>query len=183
MARRPGYSARVDPDELTALLDRHGDAVWTLAVHATGDEATAERVVAQTWAHVSRLAGRHDRSIAERWWLLRLVHLECEQAARGASPRRADSGADGAPVGVLRRALQGLPVRRRAAWIMHELMDMRAVGIAAVLTTSEWQAQALVADARKNLVAHFVRRELRTAQHRAAQHQVAQHRVATPTPA
>lgn len=160
-------------DDLAELLDRHGDHVWALALHATGDETLAERVVAQAWANAERLAPRRDRSIAERWWLLRLVHLECETAARGASPVLRDAPLVEDPAEILAQALLALPVRRRSAWVMHELMDLRAVDIAAVLTTSEWRAQALVAEARKSLVAHFVRRERRAAQRR----------LATPTPA
>lgn len=155
-------------DDLAELLDRHGDLVWALALHATGDEALAERVVGQAWANAERLAPRRDRSIAERWWLLRLVHLECETAARGTSPVPLDAPLADDPAAVLAQALLTLPVRRRSAWVMHELMGLRAVDVAAVLTTSEWRAQALVVEARKGLVAHFVRRERRAVQQRLA---------------
>lgn len=155
-------------DDLAELLDRHGDLVWALALHATGDEVLAERVVGQAWANAERLAPRRDRSIAERWWLLRLVHLECETAARGTSPVPLDAPLADDPAAVLAQALLTLPVRRRSAWVMHELMGLRAVDVAAVLTTSEWRAQALVVEARKGLVAHFVRRERRAVQQRLA---------------
>jgi RNA polymerase sigma-70 factor (ECF subfamily) len=73
-----------DPVALSALYDRHSQAVYSHAIHLLGDVAEAEDAVEETFWRVWRRAGSYDASVPDvPTWLLLLCRQWATERLRG----------------------------------------------------------------------------------------------------
>jgi len=127
--------ARGDHDGLAELYDRHGRAVYSLALRIVRDQRDAEEVVQDVFAQAWRQSGRYSAArgsvIA---WLMTLARSRAIDRARGRQARPdASSGAESivdisdqtasadeqlastAEAGRVRAAIEALPLLQRMA--------------------------------------------------------------------
>lgn len=151
LARR---GAMGDRAAFAELVHRHGNALYRCAVRMLdGEHHAAEDAIQESltnaWLHLGSFRG--DSSV--RTWLFRLVTNECLDARRNRRPRAVDDlvlttlAADpaGQPDAVLAAgdlsaaldaALDELPWRQRASWLLREIEGLSYEEIAEVLGTS-----------------------------------------------
>lgn len=73
-----------DPLALSALYDRHSQAIYSHALHLLGDVAEAEDAVEETFWRVWRRAGAYDASVPDvATWLLLLCRQLATERLRG----------------------------------------------------------------------------------------------------
>ena len=159
-----------------ALLRRHSDRVYGLALRILGDRAEAEDVAQEVfvvaWRRLSELADPG----AVRTWLFRIAHRHCLTLLRKRKGRRTDPSDPlpdvGCPVGhavnqastdpqraaetgagldALRCALRQLPPPQRAVWLLAEIDGLSYAEIAIVIGASEQAIRGRLSRARSRL--------------------------------
>lgn len=81
-------AANADTSALASILDRHGDAAFSLAYRMCGRRALAEDVVQEAFISLWRSAGRYQAARGSvRNWLLRIVHNRAVDALRSSAAR------------------------------------------------------------------------------------------------
>ena len=132
---------------LASLFDTHYDRLYRLARRMTASADDALDLVQETYLKAARSHASvpHGATNEEAWLVRVLVNLRRDQWRASAVRRRhdrevrRDSRLDhGMEAGVIARAivwraLDGLPPRRRAVVVMHELEGLTAADIASVL--------------------------------------------------
>lgn len=94
----PGASRAADPDALlaqgdyrgaiAALIDGHGDDVFSLCVRALRDRTLAEDVAQQVFLEAYRDIAGFQRRCSLKTWLLRIAGHRCQDAIRSQIRRR-----------------------------------------------------------------------------------------------
>ncbi|MCA8978698.1 MAG: RNA polymerase sigma factor [Planctomycetes bacterium] len=158
-----------DPHAIDRWYRRDHPAVWRLAFGLLGERAEADDLAqdAMLQLHDKLTGGERPRSY--RAWRDTLVLNLCrDRARRRASRRHAEAGAGGpralelAPASsaplersdvqrVLRVALEALPERERAAFVLRELEGHSTAHVAAVLEIGESSVRSLLTLARRRL--------------------------------
>ncbi|MFB7662712.1 RNA polymerase sigma factor SigM [Kitasatospora sp. NPDC056138] len=137
-----------DPDAFGALVQRHRDRLWAVALRTLGDREEAADALQDALVSAFRAAHTFQGRSAVTTWLHRIVVNACLDRARRAASRRAGSldeepqrldtllgSAEPAEAAVVRAELQRevtaslatLPVDQRAALV---LVDMQGYGVA-----------------------------------------------------
>jgi RNA polymerase sigma-70 factor (ECF subfamily) len=152
---------------VTELFERHHEALWRFALRMTGDPADAEDLVQETFLRATAWRRRLpplDRA-ARAWLMQTLVNLRRDRIRRGEVRRRHAVAASTATIGGdaadpeslatirerLDAALDGLPVRRRAVLVLHELDGLDSDQVAAALGMRAATVRWHLAAARRHL--------------------------------
>jgi len=154
-----------DSFDLDALFRAQGRRLYRLARRLSPDAAAAEDLVQETFLRATRHArlARPGPERAEAWLVRTLVNLardrfRRERVRREALPRvdlSAAAPADPERAAVARRsvaaALAGLPPRRRAVVVLHELEERETAEIAGLLGISRATVRWHLAAGRRQL--------------------------------
>jgi RNA polymerase sigma-70 factor (ECF subfamily) len=149
----PTAGSLVPAENVGALFDAYAEQLYRLARRLTPSADEAQDLVQETFLKVAESTGRTPDGIAnEEAWLVRvLVNIRRDQWRKAATRQRLDaawnvsaplhsSDSDQETALIARstvwRALDGLPPRRRAVIVMHELDGMQIPAIASLLRVS-----------------------------------------------
>ena len=151
-------------ERLAALFDAHHVRLYRLARRLAPNADDALDLVQETFLRAARaVRAVPTGAAAEEAWLVRvLVNLRRDQwrqaAVRGRPGARtlgaahvADHGAAAVARATIWRALEGLPPRRRAILVMHELEELGTDAIAALLGISRITVRWHLAHGRREL--------------------------------
>lgn len=171
-----------DPAEarrFEALFRPHMRAAYNLARHLTGDDATAQDVVQESYLRafrfLHRFAGEHERA-----WLLTIVRNQAYShlatiARRGEQVAIGDEMAEDSPVlshettperltleresrDIVRQAIAALPLEYREVVVLRDLEDMSYKDIATIAGLPIGTVMSRLARGRERLRAELVRR-------------------------
>jgi RNA polymerase sigma-70 factor (ECF subfamily) len=151
-----------DPDAFGALVVRHRDRAWAVAVRTLGNAADAEDAVQDAFISVLRAAPSFRFESAVSTWLHRIVVNACLDRLRRSAVRpqapleeAADTVADPYAARDLAmevaRGLAGLPVEQRAAIVLVDLQGIPVVEAAALLGVAEGTVKSRCARGRARL--------------------------------
>lgn len=161
LARR---ALRGDRRAFGLLVERHRARVFTVALRIVGDRALAEDVASETFLRVWRSLDRFDGSRSFAAWAAtiatrlaiderrrprsRLGSLEAEREESGAEPEEPAAGPEARAITAdlsetVRRAIDGLPERQRAAVVLRHLEDVGYAEIAQALSVPVGTAKTL----------------------------------------
>lgn len=138
-----------DLDAFEALVRRHQDAVYRVALRILGSEADAEDVVQETFIRAWRSLGRFRGESAFGTWLYRIATRRCLDlvASRRPTDELRDRGVE-APGGVqedaeqrgrleaVMRVIAALPPDQRVALVLREFEGLPYEQVAEVLDTT-----------------------------------------------
>src|SRR5262245_17064439 len=141
-----------EPDALGVLFRRHHERVHALCVRLTGDSASADDLVQETFVRVFRFARSFERRARFTTWLYRIVRNVCNDHNMRERRRKALSGQvlDGASsssdsrLDVLELALIRLPEAMREAIVLSRFHDLPYAELAVVLGCSGGAARVRV---------------------------------------
>jgi RNA polymerase sigma-70 factor (ECF subfamily) len=164
-----GDDAETDPGtaRLAELFERHHGALWRFALRMTGNPADAEDLVQETFVRAATWRRRLPplEESARAWLMQTLVNLRRDSIRRG-EVRRKQAGGAGDATGAgplpdpesaanlrerIDAALGGLPARRRAVLVLHELHGFDTRKIALVLGLRAPTVRWHLAAARRHL--------------------------------
>lgn len=151
-----------------ALIDRHQDAVYNLALRMLGAPDAAADVAGETFVKAFRRLSAFPSNQRLTPWLLRIAHnTAIESLRRGdrregpappvphPTPPAADPGRDGfgsaAAAEPLAGAFEGLPMRYRAAIVLRYQAGLSFAEVGDVMGVPEQTARARVEGARRAL--------------------------------
>lgn len=158
-------------DRVAELFERHHGALWRFALRMTGDPADAEDLVQETFLRATtwrrRLPAPEPAALA--WLMQTLVNLQRDRRRRGEVRRRHAQGAAAAVAASptpdperlatihegLVAALAGLPARRRAVLVLHELDGLDSGRVAVLLGMRVPTVRWHLAAARRHLLRAF----------------------------
>ena len=174
----PGGGRMNEPDPGTVAAARAGDTVafealvrafqadvWRLALHLTGDRATADDVTQDTFVRAFRFLRRYRGESRFTTWLFTIARncardelRRMQRRKRILEPTRAESGGVDAFVAVeVRDALLALPIDLREAVVCVDVFGMKYRDVARVLQAPEGTIKSRVHDARARLAAELGR--------------------------
>jgi RNA polymerase sigma-70 factor (ECF subfamily) len=156
------------------LLERHRNAVIHFLYRMVLNQAVAEELAQEVFLRVYRFRGSYEATAKFTTWLFRIAtHLGLNSIRDGRHEKaqeRLDEEADGATRQVqdrtrtveqelvyraklseVRRAIEGLPSKQRAAVMMHKYEELGYVEIANVLRCSESAVKSLLFRAYESL--------------------------------
>lgn len=143
-----------DEVAFTAIVDRHGPAMYRFAVrlllHQDDAQDVVQEALASAWKDLPTFAGRSSL----RTWLFTLTARRAADLQRRKTPTPVDDqllatvqppatdnpqrdAMDGELVAALRHALATLPWRQRAVWLLREIDGLSYREIAAALAIPE----------------------------------------------
>ncbi len=151
-----------------ALIDRHQDAVYNLALRMLGAPDAAADVTGETFVKAFRRLSAFPSNQRLTPWLLRIAHNTAVESLRRGDRREepvppvprptspaADPGRDGfgsaAAAEPLVEAFEGLPMRYRAAIVLRYQAGLSFAEVGDVMGVPEQTARARVEDARRAL--------------------------------
>jgi RNA polymerase sigma-70 factor (ECF subfamily) len=154
-----------DPRALAELVQRHGGWATRFVERLTGSRDTAEEVVQSAFLRVWEGSGRWERRSRFSTWFYRVLHnLGIDQLRRRRAVVEAldESLVDGAPTPEqsiesrdraerVRRALDALPERQRAAIVLSHYEECSQAEAAAILGISEGALESLLSRGRAAL--------------------------------
>lgn len=158
-----------DARALAELVQRHGGWATRFVERLTGSRETAEEVVQSAFLRVWEGSGRWERRSRFSTWFYRVLHnLGVDQLRRRKAVVEAldESLVDGSPtpeqgierrdrVARVRRALDALPERQRAAIVLSHYEERSQAEAAAILGVSEGALESLLSRGRKALRKHL----------------------------
>lgn len=155
------------------LLQRHGPALHRYALRSCSTAADAEDVVQETFVAAWRGLARWDGRASVKTWLFAIAARKVADSGRRrravpidddllepmASP---EAGPDERAherelVEALERALDELPYRQRACWVLIEVEGLSQSEVATVLGMSPDAVRGTIFRARRNLTERMVR--------------------------
>ena len=147
-----------DPDALTWFVRETQAQVWRYCAYLGRGEDPAD-LVQETYARALRALPRFEGRSAVRVWLLGIARRVCADAIRSARRRRAlvarfprssevADASDGVSLDLL---LQALPVERREALVLTQVIGMPYADAAAVCRVPVGTIRSRVARAREDL--------------------------------
>ncbi len=154
------------PVSLAELTERHRGEIVGYLARLLGDPQEAEDACQEAFVRAHRAFGRLGPDANSRAWLYRIATNTGLNAARRRShraARRADVHPDALPADAgpslerreelraVRRAVEALPPRQRAALMLRQFQDLGYAEIAAALGGNEDAARANVYQALKKL--------------------------------
>ena len=140
-----------------ALIDRHQDAVYNLALRMLGAPDAAADVAGETFVKAFRRLSAFPSHQRLTPWLLRIAHNTAVEALRRADPRDGPAppvprptppAADAEP---LAAAFERLPMRYRAALVLRYQAGLSFAEVGDVMGVPEQTARARVEGARRAL--------------------------------
>ena len=146
-----------------ALIDRHQDAVYNLALRMLGAPDAAADVAGATFVKAFRRLSAFPSNQRLTPWLLRIAHNTAVETLRRAdrrdgpvpTPPAAGSGGDGvgsaADAAPLAGAFERLPMRYRAAIVLRYQVGLSFAEVGDVMGVPEQTARARVEGARRAL--------------------------------
>lgn len=151
-------------DRLAVLFDRHHERLFRLARRLAGEREEALDLVQETFVRAARRPGAvpEPERGGEAWLVRTLVNL-CRDRHRRLAVRRRRRHEVEPPEGTpdpagaavaratVRRALAGLPARRRAVVVLHELEEVPVAEVARLLGIAQVTVRWHLAAARKQL--------------------------------
>src|SRR6266436_2073056 len=140
------------PLSLAELTERHRGEIVGYLARLLGDRQEAEDACQEAFLRAHRAFDRLGPDANSRAWLYRIATNAGLNAARRRShraARAADVDPDALPA--IRRAVEALPPRQRAALMLRQFHDLGYAEIAATLGGNEVAARANVYQALKKL--------------------------------
>lgn len=160
-----------DKKALARLVERWQPAFLGHAYRLTGDGDLAAEAVQDAWVEITRGIDRLDDTMAFPAWALRILTRRCTKLIRGRQRRRSGENAlarepnpkpeagqrseDAADVSRVRRAMQALPEKQRAALGLFYLEDMTVPEIAVALQVPAGTIKTRLMHARRKLRAQL----------------------------
>jgi len=154
------------PEPLADLVERHRPEILRYLVRLLGDEHDAQDACQDVFLNAHRAFGRLVPGSNSRAWLYRIATNCARSHARRRTRRTVrtvDVDLDGLPaaagpsvergeeLGAIKRAVQSLPTRQRAALMMRQFEGLDYAAIAQSLGGNEAAARANVYQALKKL--------------------------------
>jgi RNA polymerase sigma-70 factor (ECF subfamily) len=168
-----------DSDSFALLLDRHRNPVIHFLYRMVQNQAVAEELAQEVFLRVYRSRGNYEPSAKFTTWLFRIAthlalnwirdnrnekHKESldEEVVEGAERQVADHGPSveqnllrDARFREIRRAVEALPAKQRAAVLMHKYEELEYSQIAKILECSESAVKSLLFRAYETLRARL----------------------------
>ncbi len=162
-----------DPASFSLLVERHRDPVIRFLYRMVEHQGVAEELAQEAFLRVYRARSGYEPSAKFATWLFRIAANLALNHLRGTRRERAEAAeaepercADGAPtaeqalveqagVAEIRRAIEALPAKQRAAVVLHKYEEMGYVQIARVLGCSESAVKSLLFRAYETLRARL----------------------------
>jgi RNA polymerase sigma-70 factor, ECF subfamily len=169
LARRAGLG---DREAFTAIVHRHGPALYRYAIRLLDSPADAQDAVQEAFIGAWRGLSGYRGDAGLRTWLFALVrrkayprltrfrasgsrpHLSVDEVAETLADRHADPAAvhsSTALLAALDAALRMLPERQRSAWILRQVEELTYAQIASILAVSPDAVRGLLERARTSL--------------------------------
>lgn len=144
-----------DDRAFAVLYERHRDEVYRFCSALTREARAAEEAFQLTMlsAHRALSCGRPPRA-ALRSWLVRIAHDESADLLRARPGGREPATADDPVAGIA-----ALPLRRRSALVLSELVGLSPAAVGEVLGTDAAAARRLLHEARASLAGCGTARE------------------------
>jgi RNA polymerase sigma-70 factor (ECF subfamily) len=154
-----------DLDAFNELILRYQSLAWKAAYRFLGDPTEAEDVAQETFLKILQAAPRYRPTAAFRTYVYSVLHHLCIDRSRkkrpasiGETPEIADSSPDPAQSAIakerqaqIRKALDTLPAKQKAAIILRHYQGLSYAEIAQVLETSPKAVEGLIGRARATL--------------------------------
>jgi RNA polymerase sigma-70 factor (ECF subfamily) len=169
LARRAGLG---DREAFTAIVHRHGPALYRYAIRLLDSPADAQDAVQEAFIGAWRGLSSYRGDAGLRTWLFTLVrrkayrrltrfpasgsrpHISMDEVAETLADRHADPAAvhsNTALLAALDAALRMLPERQRSAWILRQVEELTYAQIASILAVSPDAVRGLLERARISL--------------------------------
>ncbi len=169
LARRAGLG---DRDAFTAIVHRHGPALYRYAIRLVDNPTDAQDAVQEAFIGAWRGLGGYRGDAGLRTWLFTLVrrkayprltrfpasgsrpHLSVDEVAATLADRYSDPAAvhsSTALLAALDGALRMLPERQRSAWILRQVEELTYAQVASILAVSPDAVRGLLERARTSL--------------------------------
>ena len=155
-----------DPLALSALYDRHSQAIYSHAFHLLGDAAEAEDAVEETFWRVWRRAGDYDPTVPDvATWLLMICRQRATERLRakkraydpllddttGLGPGGAPEGDEDSGRARMRESLASIPADQRAVLELAFFRGMAPIEVASVTKQSPETARTRLRVAMRKL--------------------------------
>ena len=155
-----------DVDAFEALVKRHEDSVYRVALRMLGSRADAQDISQETFVRVWRYLHRFRHQSALNTWVYRITTrccldfiaarrptgepLELEQEIGGADP--AESAEQRERLRAVTRAITGLPPEQRAALVLREFEGLSYEDVGEVLGVSVAAVKGRIHRARRGVL-------------------------------